>query len=58
MKYTCRDIHPGDYVLIESWANITTKKSKVKIVAENYFIDEHDDKYSYIVIKEIYDQLL
>ena len=55
MKYTCKDIHPGSLVLIASWANNSYVQVKVKMVAENYFIDENDNKYSYLVIETVYD---
>ena len=52
---TCRDLHPGDRVYIQSFTSLEGMPSEVtvKFMAENYWMPYSKNKLSYSVIKWI-----
>lgn len=52
---TCRDVHPGDRVYIQSWLafNGVPREVTIKFMAENYWMPDSKNKLSYSVIKGI-----
>lgn len=50
---TCRDVHPRDKVLVETFSNACRRTEEIKIVAENYVITAEGNKYGYCALKEI-----
>ena len=56
-KITCRDVHPGDRVFVESWASLDglPRECTVRLMAKGYWIPEEKPlmKLSYDIIKKI-----
>ncbi len=52
---TCRDVHPGDKVHIESFASLdgVPRDVTVKFMAEHYWMPDEKNKLSYNVIKYV-----
>ena len=53
MKINCMSLHPGDYVLVESFDFPSRFKTRVKAVYENYIIDIKGNKLSYACLEGI-----